>query len=37
MDVDEHERPFYITLNCCSAFQRHSRLFNNEQNSYPKM
>ena len=37
LDCDTHitvrEQPFY----CCSTFHRHSRIFNNEQNSYHKM
>jgi hypothetical protein len=27
----------YQKFNCCSAFQSHNLVFNNEQNSFPKM
>jgi hypothetical protein len=43
MDVNEHERLSSITLRqkvkykYCSTFHSHSMVFNNEQNSYPKM
>jgi len=32
-NMDVNEQCFY----CCSTFHSHSRVFNNEQNSYPKM
>ena len=49
MDINEHERLSTITLKhtfkqrntqrlyWCCAFHSHSRVFNNYQNSYPKM
>ena len=48
MDVNKHERLSNITLRhklklinntfyCCSTFHSHSRVFNNENNSYPIM
>jgi hypothetical protein len=27
----------FTVLQCCSTFPNHSRVFNNEQHSYPKM
>ena len=46
MDVNEQYRLFIVTLrheykqrnrDCCAKFLSHRRVFNNEQNPYPKM